>query len=569
MAAIPHLTLLIMGGYGTFGGRLVVLLEDEPRLTLIVAGRSLDRARAFCASRPNARAALVPALSDRDGDLGGQLTALHPDILIDASGPFQAYGPGQYRVVEACIAGGVNYLDLADGSDFVAGIDDFDAAARAAGLSVLSGVSSFPVLTAAAVRRLSADGARVEAIRGGIAPSPWAGVGGNVIRAIASYAGQPIPRRRVGATGRFHPFTEQRRFTIAPPGRLPLHNKMFSLVDVPDLHALAILYPEAKSVWMGAGPVPAISHRALIALAWCVRLGLLRSVLPLAPLMEFATRHLRWGEHRGGMFVEIEATDSAGKPVRRSWHLVAEGDDGPLIPSMAVAALVGNALDGRSPAQGARTASGELELEDYERLFRSRSIYSGVRGDAVPETRALYARVLGPAWDDLPIEIRALHRIDRTATASGRASVERGRSVPARLAAAVLGLPRAMADTPVTVRFEAAADTEIWRREFSTLAFSSRQFAGHGRSAGLLCERFGPLTFAMALVWREPCLSLVLRRWSCFGIPLPMWLAPRSTAFESVEAGRFTFHVEIGHPWTGPIVRYRGWLVPDQGAAAP
>src|SRR5438874_13640800 len=36
-----------IGGYGTFGGRLCQLLADEPRLRLLVAGRSLERAEAF------------------------------------------------------------------------------------------------------------------------------------------------------------------------------------------------------------------------------------------------------------------------------------------------------------------------------------------------------------------------------------------------------------------------------------------------------------------------------------------------------------------------------------------
>ncbi|TIR16311.1 MAG: saccharopine dehydrogenase, partial [Mesorhizobium sp.] len=147
--------ILIVGGYGSFGGRIIELLENEPRLTLIVAGRSLARADAYCKNRDRAVARVVPALFDRDGDIVEQLSPLRPDILIDASGPFQAYGEGRYRLIEACIDQGVNYLDLADGSDFVAGVSAFNEAARTAGLFVLSGVSSFPVLTAAAVRRLS------------------------------------------------------------------------------------------------------------------------------------------------------------------------------------------------------------------------------------------------------------------------------------------------------------------------------------------------------------------------------------------------------------------------------
>jgi hypothetical protein len=181
--------------------------------------------------------------------------------------------------------------------------------------------------------------ASVESIRAGIAPSPHAIVGENVIRAIASYAGQPVHLAREGRPAKGHPFTETLRTTVAPPGYLPLRSTLFSLVDVPDLRALPELWPEAKTVWMGAGPVPEILHRALIALAWLVRLDLLRALTPLAPLMYLATNRLGWGEHRGGMFVAVEGGDAAGALVKRSWHMVAEGDDGPLIPSMAVEAL--------------------------------------------------------------------------------------------------------------------------------------------------------------------------------------------------------------------------------------
>ena len=74
--------------------------------------------------------------------------------------------------------------------------------------------------------------------------------------------------------------------------------------------------------------------------------------------------------------------------------------------------------------------------------------------------------------------------------------------------------------------------------------------------------RFGPLRFGLALVVEGARLWLVVRRWSFAGLPLPAAWAPRGKAYESAEDGRFNFHVEIGHPLTGLIVRYRGWLVP-------
>src|SRR5215470_9714456 len=146
--------LLILGGYGTFGGRLARLLADEPRLTLIIAGRARDKAAAFC-TRLAASARLEPFAFDRDGDVERALAAAKPDVVVDASGPFQNYAGDPYRLVRACLALGIDYLDFADGSDFVEGIAQFDAAAKAGGAAILSGVSSFPVLTAAVVRRLA------------------------------------------------------------------------------------------------------------------------------------------------------------------------------------------------------------------------------------------------------------------------------------------------------------------------------------------------------------------------------------------------------------------------------
>ena len=155
-----------------------------------------------------------------------------------------------------------------------------------------------------------------------------------------------------------------------------------------------------------------------------------------------------------------------------------------------------------------------------------------------------------------------MHNLRSPFRANGRANVERGTGLAARFVAWASGFPRAMADTPVEVYFDIDGDQEIWRRSFGGDTFSSRQFAGKGRWQGLICERFGALVFAMALVRTEAGLSLVVRGWRLLGVRAPLWLCPTSRAGETVQDGRFHFEVEIGHPLTGMIVRYRGWLAP-------
>jgi uncharacterized protein DUF4166/saccharopine dehydrogenase-like protein len=582
------LTVLIVGGYGTFGGRLARLLSDVSGLTILIGGRSLEQAKEFCSagaglgaarddalsdSSRSARARLVPVRFDRAGDVEGQLRQLAPNIVVDASGPFQFYGERPYPLVEGCVACGVDYLDLADGTAFVNGIAAFDDRARERGIFVLSGVSSFPVLTAAVVRALSSDLARVAAIRGGIAPSPFANVGLNVIRAIASYAGKPVRLRRGARDGLGHALTETMRYTVAPPGILPLRRLTFSLVDVPDLQLLAQLWPECGTVWMGAAPVPAIWHALLRGLSRLVRWRVLPSLSGLAPLMYRAINRLAWGEHRGGMFVEIDGTDRSGAAVRRSWHLVAEKESGPLIPSMAAEAIIRRCFAGRRPAAGARSATRELELTDYVPLLARHQIAFGERRSACEvasrgqpsaqsalSAESLYQRVLGSAWSSLPASLRDMHSVARSATVSGRADVRRGKSVLARLVAAFIRFPGEGTDVPVEVRFDVRDGRETWTRRFAGRTFHSEQFEGTGRYERLICERFGPFTMGLALVVAEGRLSLIVRDWSFLGTPLPRFLAPHSNSHESERDGRFHFDVALSHPLTGLIVHYRGWL---------
>lgn len=553
--------VLVVGGYGVFGGRLARLLADEPRLTLLLAGRSQDKARAFCDTLES-RSTLIPWRFDRDGDLDAQLADAGPDLVVDASGPFQAYGERPWRLAQACIAAGIPYLDLADGSDFVAGITTLDAAAKARGVFVLSGVSTCPALTAAVVRRLTEGWSTVTSIKAGIAPTPWAGLGLSVVKAIAGYAGRPVPLVMFGrpSTGTALVWTRNR--TIAPPGEIPLRVQHFSLVDTPDLRVLPPLYPGLQHIWFGAGPTPEILHRALNGMARLVELRLLPTLKPLAPLFHWAINRLRWGEHRGGMFVAVAGRDAQGQAIRRAWHLVAEGDDGPFIPSIPASLVIRRLLDGRTPASGARPATGELDLADFEARFATLAIRSGVR-DEVDGHEPVYRQVMANAYDAMPPGWRAMHDLRQgQLTVAGRASVERGRSPLAWLVGAMMGFPKAGDDVPVSVTFSRQGHDEVWRRTFAGRSFSSRQAVGKGRARHLVVERFGPLAIAMAPVVRDDRMSLVIRRFTLFGLALPLWLGPTTAAHEAIVDGRFRFDVEIGHPLTGMIVRYRGWLAP-------
>jgi hypothetical protein len=349
------------------------------------------------------------------------------------------------------------------------------------------------------------------------------------------------------------------RYTIAPPGRLPLRNIRFSLVDVPDLQVIPPEHPTMQDIWMGAGPVPEVLHRLLNQLAHTrARFGL-PSLAPLSRLFYAVLNRMKFGEHRGGMFVRARGVCN-GEAVECSWQLLAEGDDGPFIPSMAIEGIVRKMLNGDRPAPGARPATAALDLTDYDRLFEGRSIVTGFRKDD-PDV-SLYRALLGSAFDTLPPQLQALHGSAAERRWGGVARVRRGRGLAARAIAAAIGFPPEVDDVPVAVRFSPERGGERWTRTFGGLSFSSHQSNGTERDQYLLVERFGIVAVSLALVVEQHRLFLVPRRWSIGGIPMPGFLLPTGKSFEYEQDGTFHFDVTIAVPFVGLIAAYQGRLAP-------
>ncbi|MNW10811.1 hypothetical protein D3C71_2081110 [compost metagenome] len=75
-----------------------------------------------------------------------------------------------------------------------------------------------------------------------------------------------------------------------------------------------------------------------------------------------------------------------------------------------------------------------------------------------------------------------------------------------------------------------------------------------------LVERFGPMRFFFDLPADEAGLTMVMRKWSIFGVRMPLILAPRSEVREWAESDDFCFDVPIALPLIGDVIHYKGRL---------
>lgn len=350
-------TILVLGGYGFFGSRICQALAENKNIHLLIAGRNLNAAQALT-SKLGLKADQALSLDAYASDFAQQLRDLRVDTVIHTAGPFQGQ---DYSVARAAITAGANYIDLADGRDFVAGIEELDSLAREHGVFVTSGASSLPALSSAVVDRYVNQFSRLESIRHGIGSGARA-PGLATMRGVFGYCGKPFQRWEAGRWETVYGWLDLQCHQFpAPVGARLLGN-----CDVPDLVLFPRRYPGVHTVTFHAGFASSPGHLVVWSASQLTRLGLMSSVRPLAePLHAISQRMEPFVSDKGGMFVSLEGIGINGKPLKLDWHLIAAQNHGPYIPCGASIALANKLAQGDLLSHGAMPCMGVLTVEDY------------------------------------------------------------------------------------------------------------------------------------------------------------------------------------------------------------
>jgi Saccharopine dehydrogenase NADP binding domain len=356
----PARTVLVVGGAGAFGGRLVSGLHNTTDLDIVIAGRDLERAKAAAAALgPRARALRLDAATVE----AEVLRASGAFLVANAAGPFQG---ASYRLARAAIAAGLHYVDLADGRDFVAGFGVLDEAARAAGVVALTGASSTPALSHAVLDRLTEGWRRIDTVEIAISPGNRNSPRGlSVIRAILSYAGKPVRVFEDGA------WVERPGWGRPVRREMPgLGGRWLSLCETPDLDLVPERFAPEQTAVFRAGLELSTMHLGLYLASILVWARLMSSLVPFArPLRWMAERLKGLGSDRGGMIVEVRGIDAAGMAAHAVWSLVAEAGDGPAVPTLPALAAIRALAEGSLSQPGAKACAGMLNLDRIEREF--------------------------------------------------------------------------------------------------------------------------------------------------------------------------------------------------------
>lgn len=346
------LRVLVLGGYGAFGVPACERLSAIPGVQLIVAGRDAVQAGAL-ARRLGAESLSVDASAPA---LHEVLQRARADMVVSLAGPFQGSG---YQVAEACMRAGCHYLDIADARGFVTGIRGLDAAARRAGVLVVSGASSVPALTSAVLDELACG---AELLSASVAISTSGRMPGlATVRGVLACCGK---RYRVLQDGAWRQVVGWQGLQWRKvPG---LGRRWLAHCEVPDIDLLPARYPALRSYSFRAGTGRATTTLGVWLLSWLVRSGAVRDAAALsAPLWRAGNRLGLLPSERSALLVDACLVDAGGERIVRRWRLVAEGNDGARIPAMGVVALVRKLAAGRLPQRGAMPCVGLVSLQEY------------------------------------------------------------------------------------------------------------------------------------------------------------------------------------------------------------
>ncbi len=546
----PPRRIVVVGASGVFGARLAAMIDCWPDVILVLAARRREPLEAL---RDHLQGPATIEIATFDRDAPGALADLAPFAVVDAAGPFQT---SDLRLAEVALATGAHYVDLADGRAFV---EQFpEAMAQAAATSkrwAITGASSTPALSTAALDRLTAGWTRIDAVTTAISPGADAPRGPSVVAAIFSWVGRPVRVFEGGAWTRRPGWSGSRRELFPGLGR-----RWVSLAETPDLDVLPRRYKPRYVGRFEAGLELSLAHHGLALLGWARRNGLVRALTPFAPLLGRLADHLaRFGSDRGGMVVEAVGRDAQGETVRARWGLWAQAGAGPNTPAAPAAAILRALLEDRlqGPPRAAACV-GLLPLEDLLAPLKPFPIRTRIDA-AAPRAAGVFPRALGSRVAGLPEVVRHAHDGGaRTLRGWARA---RGAGGLARIIRLIQGLPEAGRHaTVVDIAPEAIGET--WTRRFGARRFRSH-IAAVREDAYAFEETAGPITFRFHAADYPGGFSWEFEGWRIGPLALPAAWAPRIRARTFARDDVYRFRVLVAHPWVGVIFGYCGRLAPD------
>ncbi len=357
-------TVMVLGGYGTFGSRITKALCKKG-FHVIINGRHFHQAQALKHSilEEDFSAEVTVSCFDIYSQLNLRLKKMKPKLVIHTCGPFQEQNT---FIAETTIKAGVNYIDLSDDRSYVKKMQSLNELAHTNGVTAITGASTVPALSSAVLAFVQDKYAikKFKAVKIGISPGQKTARGLATTQAVLSYIGKALKP---------WPGSQKKRFGWQDTylQNYPnINSRLMGNCEAPDLDCLHVHF-DIQQLTFSAGMESKLLHRLIWLCSWLIRLGLPLRLKKHAPWL---LKTSRWfdslGTEDGGMHVEFEVglgkakKNNQYKTIKKTWFIEATGNQGPQIPAIP-AILMAEKILTQPIKAGVQNCVKLITLEDY------------------------------------------------------------------------------------------------------------------------------------------------------------------------------------------------------------
>lgn len=344
--------IVVLGGYGTFGSLISTQLTTNENL--YIAGRNQKQGSEFSKS---IGADFIHCNIEDKFSLGRAIQGAK--IVINAISPFV---PGNYSIPKYCIQQGCNYIDLADGRDYVSGFSSLSNLAKQYKVFACTGASTAPAVTSAMVIELLKSTDNISSIKIAMNAGNKNKPGISTFKSILMYTGSPIKVWKSGQWKTHMGWGLSEAFEFpAPVGK-----RLVQLCNVPDLDLFPSLF-HTDTVIFKAGVELSLFNLGLSLLAYIKKFTPQINLIPLAkPLVTISRLFKFLGSYSGGISVIIDTKNGN----RHSMSFVTS-KNGPYIPASPAVILTRKIVNNDPLDFGAYPCVGFITFEEFRNHLTS------------------------------------------------------------------------------------------------------------------------------------------------------------------------------------------------------
>jgi saccharopine dehydrogenase-like NADP-dependent oxidoreductase len=322
-------TILVIGASGYFGSLLVEELLSYTQANIVMAGREIENLQRTALKLPaSSRSRLSLKVVDLNSEASVEQALLEVNIAICAAGPYHRMS---FALLNLCLRKGIHYLDLSDDRTFVRRVNelcDQHIKGRVLNTAVCTGWSTMPAISVLLAEAASEAMESVDEIHIQIAPGNRSPRSDATIESLLHSLGKPFQIWTNGRWSTVTGFSNPRSFAFPEP----VGSRQGYLVDVPDNELFPPIF-SASTVTFRVGAELTPFNYLSCALAEFVRIGIVKSMAPLLPLVKTSMCLLGClGNDWGAVGVECSGLRN-GQRTRRVASIVAS-HGGQYIPVM-------------------------------------------------------------------------------------------------------------------------------------------------------------------------------------------------------------------------------------------